>query len=187
MLPRVLVAGPPRTTHAAQIWRPVELIAPPLPRARSIMMSTIAARATRPSVMAPRRRIGILMRRAYHRTTSRRGRRVNRTGNKTGYEITFTWPGPTAARLSGHSGASMSKPPGIDSNHSGVRCSVRRRVLIACSALVMAGACTSARPTMEPPTITLDAVRVGRIADAKADVSLRITLANHNDLELAIL
>ena len=80
----------------------------------------------------------------------------------------------------------MSKPAGIDSHDSGVRRSVRRRVLIACGALVIAGACTSARPKMEPPTITLDAVRVGRIADAKADVSLRITLANHNDFELAI-
>ena len=61
-----------------------------------------------------------------------------------------------------------------------------RRVLALCAALLVAGACTSARPKIEPPVITLDSVRVGRIAEAKADVSLKLTLANRNDYELAI-
>jgi len=77
----------------------------------------------------------------------------------------------------------MSKP--VDSA-TGVGASLRRRILAASAALVLASACTSARPKIELPTITLDAVRVGRLAEAKADVSLRITLANHNDVELAI-
>ena len=34
--------------------------------------------------------------------------------------------------------------------------------------------------------ITLDTVRVGRIAEAKADVSLKLTLANRNDAELPV-
>jgi len=53
-------------------------------------------------------------------------------------------------------------------------------------ALIAGGACTSARPKIEPPTITLDSIRVGRLAEARADVSLKLTLANHNDVELAI-
>ena len=61
-----------------------------------------------------------------------------------------------------------------------------RGFLVACIALLVASGCTSARPKIEPPTITLDAVRVGRMAEAKADVSLKLTLANHNDFELPI-
>jgi LEA14-like dessication related protein len=61
----------------------------------------------------------------------------------------------------------------------------RRRFLAVGSAL-LAAACTSSRPKIEPPAITLDAVRVGRIADAKADLSLRLTLVNRNDFALAI-
>jgi LEA14-like dessication related protein len=61
----------------------------------------------------------------------------------------------------------------------------RRRFLAAGGALLAAG-CTSGRPKIEPPAITLDAVRVGRIADAKADLSLRLTLVNHNNFALAI-
>jgi LEA14-like dessication related protein len=62
----------------------------------------------------------------------------------------------------------------------------RRRLAAACAALLLAAACTSTRPKIEPPAITLDSVRVGRIVDAKADLALRLTLANHNDFELPI-
>ncbi len=52
--------------------------------------------------------------------------------------------------------------------------------------LLLASACTSARPKIEPPAINLDTVRVGRIADARADLTLKLTLANRNDFELDI-
>ena len=61
----------------------------------------------------------------------------------------------------------------------------RRRFLAVCGAL-LASACAGTRPKIEPPTITLDSVRVARIAEAKADVSLKLTLANHNDVELLV-
>jgi LEA14-like dessication related protein len=61
-----------------------------------------------------------------------------------------------------------------------------RSVLLACCALFIVGACTAARSKIEPPAITLDWIRVGRIAEAKADVSLKLTLANHNEFELPI-
>jgi LEA14-like dessication related protein len=63
---------------------------------------------------------------------------------------------------------------------------LRRGFLLASAVLLIGTGCTSARPKIEPPTITLDAVRVGRMAEAKADVSLKVTLANHNDFELPI-
>jgi LEA14-like dessication related protein len=63
---------------------------------------------------------------------------------------------------------------------------LRRGFLLASVVLLIGTGCTSARPKIEPPTITLDAVRVGRMAEAKADVSLKVTLANHNDFELPI-
>ena len=62
----------------------------------------------------------------------------------------------------------------------------RRRFLAACGSLLAASACTFNRPKIEPPSITLDSVRVDRIAEAKADVSVRLTLANRNDYELAV-
>ncbi len=61
-----------------------------------------------------------------------------------------------------------------------------RSALLACCALLILSACTAARSKIEPPTITLDSIRVGRVAEAKADVSLRLTLANHNEFELPI-
>jgi LEA14-like dessication related protein len=61
-----------------------------------------------------------------------------------------------------------------------------RSVLFACCALIIVSACTAARSKIEPPSITLDSIRVGRIAEAKADVSLKLTLANHNEFELPI-
>src|SRR5690349_17993039 len=64
--------------------------------------------------------------------------------------------------------------------------SVRRGCVVACVAALAASGCTSMRSKIEPPAITLDAVRVTRIAEAKADISLKLTLANHNDVELAV-
>ena len=48
------------------------------------------------------------------------------------------------------------------------------------------GACASMRSSIQLPEVTLESVRVGRIADAKADISLKLALANHNEVELAI-
>jgi LEA14-like dessication related protein len=61
-----------------------------------------------------------------------------------------------------------------------------RRRFLAASGALLASACAATRPKIEPPTITLDAVRVNRITEAKADVSLRLTLANRNDYELPV-
>jgi LEA14-like dessication related protein len=56
----------------------------------------------------------------------------------------------------------------------------------ACCALLMMSACTSMRSRIEPPQVTLEMVRIVRIADAKADISLSLKLSNRNDFELAI-
>ncbi len=58
--------------------------------------------------------------------------------------------------------------------------------LAACCALLLTSACTSMRPKMQSPQVTLETVRIVRIADAKADVSLSLKLSNRNDFELAI-
>jgi LEA14-like dessication related protein len=42
------------------------------------------------------------------------------------------------------------------------------------------------RPKIEPPQITLETVRVVRIAEGKADLSASLRLSNKNDFELAI-
>ena len=39
---------------------------------------------------------------------------------------------------------------------------------------------------IEPPQVTLETVRIVRIADAKADVSLSLKLSNRSNVELAI-
>jgi LEA14-like dessication related protein len=62
----------------------------------------------------------------------------------------------------------------------------RRFVVAACCSLILASACTSMRPKIEPPQITLESVRVVRIAEAKADVSVSLRVSNRNDVELAI-
>ena len=53
-------------------------------------------------------------------------------------------------------------------------------------ALLLASACTTMRSKMEPPQITLESVRIVRIAEGKADLSASLRLANRNDFELAI-
>ena len=57
--------------------------------------------------------------------------------------------------------------------------------VIACCGL-LAGACTGIRSGIEAPQVTLETVRIVKIAEAKADVSLNLKLANPNDFELAI-
>jgi LEA14-like dessication related protein len=51
---------------------------------------------------------------------------------------------------------------------------------------MLLAACASTRTGIKPPEVTVESVRVGKIADAKADVSLKLALANPNDVELAI-
>jgi LEA14-like dessication related protein len=63
---------------------------------------------------------------------------------------------------------------------------MRTTALAACCALLLASACTGMRSKIEPPQITLETVRVVRIAEGKADLSASLRLANRNDFELAI-
>jgi LEA14-like dessication related protein len=58
--------------------------------------------------------------------------------------------------------------------------------IAALFALLFAIACTSARPKIDPPAVTLESVRVLRIADAKASISLTLRLANTNNFDLAV-
>src|SRR5258706_10727932 len=80
----------------------------------------------------------------------------------------MAWPGPDTATVIALSFAT------------------RRIILAACCALLLASACTGIRSKIEPPQITLDSVRVVRIAEGKADLSASLRLANSNDFELVI-
>ena len=53
-------------------------------------------------------------------------------------------------------------------------------------AVVLATACASLGPKLEPPQVTLESLRILRIADARADLSLRLRLVNPNDFDLTI-
>ena len=53
-------------------------------------------------------------------------------------------------------------------------------------ALLFAIACTSTRPKIDPPTVTLESARILRIAEGKASVTLVLRLANPNNFALAI-
>jgi LEA14-like dessication related protein len=53
-------------------------------------------------------------------------------------------------------------------------------------ALLVVGACTSIPTKPEPPTVTLERVRIVNIADGKASVSLVLRLANPNRFDLAV-
>ena|SRR5215468_1683479 len=61
----------------------------------------------------------------------------------------------------------------------------RRSFVTACAGMLVA-ACASMRTGIKPPEVSVESVRVGRIVDAKADVSLKLALVNPNDVELAI-
>lgn len=62
-------------------------------------------------------------------------------------------------------------------------CPVRIAVL---AAVLFAAACTSNRPKIEPPAVTLESVRVLRLADAKASLSLTLRLTNPNPFDLSV-
>jgi LEA14-like dessication related protein len=57
--------------------------------------------------------------------------------------------------------------------------------VIACCAL-LASACTGARTGIEAPQVTLEAVRVVKIAEGRADVALNLRLSNRNEFELPV-
>jgi LEA14-like dessication related protein len=63
---------------------------------------------------------------------------------------------------------------------------MRALVVARCCSLLLASACTSMQPKIEPPQITLETVRVVRVAEAKADVSVSLRLSNRSGAELAI-
>ena len=53
----------------------------------------------------------------------------------------------------------------------------------AAGALLVA-ACAIVPPRPDPPLVTLEAVKVLRVAESKADISLRLRLGNPNDFDL---
>jgi LEA14-like dessication related protein len=57
--------------------------------------------------------------------------------------------------------------------------------MVACCGL-LAGACTGLRPGIEAPQVTLETVRIVKIAEGRAEVLLNLELTNRNDFELAI-
>jgi LEA14-like dessication related protein len=58
--------------------------------------------------------------------------------------------------------------------------------IAALAALFFATACTSTRPKIDPPAVTLESVRILRIAEGRANVSLVLRLANPNSFALTI-
>jgi LEA14-like dessication related protein len=59
------------------------------------------------------------------------------------------------------------------------------RVAVAATAVLLSG-CASVAARPEPPQVTLERVQILRIADAKADLSLHLRLANPNDFALPL-
>jgi LEA14-like dessication related protein len=59
------------------------------------------------------------------------------------------------------------------------------RAVVAAVAVVLS-ACAIVPPRPDPPLVTLEAVRVIRVAESKADISLRLRLGNPNDFEVKI-
>jgi len=57
------------------------------------------------------------------------------------------------------------------------------RVGFAAGVLLVA-ACAIVPPRPDPPLVTLEAVKVLRVAESKADISLRLRLGNPNDFDL---
>jgi LEA14-like dessication related protein len=54
------------------------------------------------------------------------------------------------------------------------------------TALLLATACASLGPKLQPPQVTLETLRILRIADGKAYLSLGLRLVNPNDFDLTI-
>jgi LEA14-like dessication related protein len=64
------------------------------------------------------------------------------------------------------------------------RCRAR---IVAMAALFVLGACASVTtPQIEPPQVTLESVRVTRIVDGKAELSVGLKLTNPNASSLAV-
>ena len=62
---------------------------------------------------------------------------------------------------------------------------MRRLGVAACCGL-LAAACTGMRSGIEPPQVTLESVRIVKVAEGKAEVSLSLRLTNRNEFELAV-
>jgi LEA14-like dessication related protein len=60
------------------------------------------------------------------------------------------------------------------------------RAVVGLVAIIAAAACTSGRPRIEAPSVTVESVRILRIADAKAALSVSLKLANPNDFALPL-
>jgi LEA14-like dessication related protein len=54
------------------------------------------------------------------------------------------------------------------------------------SMLLFAAACATLTSKFEPPGVTLETLRILRIADGKADLALKLRLFNPNDVDLTI-
>ena len=52
--------------------------------------------------------------------------------------------------------------------------------------LLLGAACTSMRTKLEPPVVTLEAVRITSVADARANVTLVLGLSNPNRFDLVV-
>lgn len=59
-------------------------------------------------------------------------------------------------------------------------------VVAALAAVFFATACTSSRPKLEAPTVTLESVHILRIAEGKATLTLDLRLSNPNAFDLAV-
>lgn len=62
----------------------------------------------------------------------------------------------------------------------------RRLPVFVVTVLLFTAACTSVPTKPDPPTVTLDRVRIVNVADGKASISLVLRLANPNRIDLAI-
>jgi LEA14-like dessication related protein len=64
-------------------------------------------------------------------------------------------------------------------------CSPSRRCAVLIASLLLA-ACASVAPKIETPEVTLESVRVVRIVDNRAEISVGLRLYNPNDMALAV-
>ena len=62
----------------------------------------------------------------------------------------------------------------------------RWRGIAPLGAVLFIAACASLAPKIDPPQVSLDAVRVMRIVDSKAEISVRLRLSNPNASELVL-
>jgi LEA14-like dessication related protein len=75
-------------------------------------------------------------------------------------------------------------PPSFERDR---RAAMSRGSLIAVvAALLFAAACTTIENRPDPPTVTLERVRIVNVADGKASLSMILRVANPNRFELAI-